>query len=92
MSEKDIHQLKTTILSGLNGNILKFGAYAGAVIGTIFIIQLIKKIIAIIVNFKMLKATLAFEFHLIGSLFISLTNYIIINNIDNGENQAIVEV
>ena len=34
MTENDIHQLKTTILSGFNDNILTFGAYAGTVIGT----------------------------------------------------------
>ena len=42
MTKTDIYQLKTAILSGLHENILKFGAYAGVLISTIFIMQLIK--------------------------------------------------
>ena len=92
MTEKDIHQLKVTILSGLkNENILKFGAYAWAVVDTIFIIQLIKQIIALIVNFKMLKAMLVLGFHLIGSLFTSLMDYLIRNNIHNVDNQVVAD-
>ena len=87
-----IYQLVTTMLSRLNENILKFGAYAGSVIGTIFIVQLIKQFIALFVNLKMLKATIGFRFHLVGSLFTSLTNYLIINDIYNEGNQEVAEV
>ena len=57
MTENHILELKTTILSGPNENILKFGSYAGAIIGTIFMIQIIKQIVALIVHFRMINAT-----------------------------------
>ena len=55
-------------------------------------IQLIKQIITLIVNFKMIKETLGFGIHLVGSLFTSLTNYLIRNNINMEENHMLADV
>ena len=87
MTKNEITQLKSTLLTGLEDKITKFGSYAGAIIGTIFIIQTIKQVISLIVNFKMLNTTLGFGFHLICSIFTSMTNYIIRNNLKSTEEQ-----
>ena len=85
MSEYDLKSLKNSILSGLNENILKFGSYVGAAVGIIFLIQLIKQVVAIVVNYHLLKTTLGKGFHLICSIFTSLTHYIIKNNFDKND-------
>ena len=85
MTKNEITQLKSTLLTGLEEKFSKFGSYAGAIIGTIFIIQIIKQVISLIVNFKMLNASLGTGFHLICSIFTSMTNYIIRNNLKNTE-------
>ena len=91
MTDNEIIQLKSTLLTGLQDKITKFGSYAGAIIGTIFIIQTIKQVISLIVNFKMLNATLGTGFHLIGSIFTSMTNYLIRNNLTGKEDEEMTQ-
>ena len=74
--------LKNNILSGIDENILRFGSYVGAAIGIIFLIQLIKQIVAIVVNYQLLKTTLGKGFHLICAIFTSLTHFVIKNNFE----------
>ena len=81
LSPEELTNLKNSFLKEAEEKLLKFGALMGAITGFILIIQIIRYLISVIINFKFLQATLGSGLHLLASLFTSLTNYVIRNNV-----------
>ena len=88
LSTEELSNLKDSFLQAAEEKILRFGSIMGAITGIILLIQIIKYMISVIINFNFLKATLGSGLHLLASLFTSLTNFVIRNNVQNAENIA----
>ena len=89
---EDLEKFKNTFMSQIQGKILLFGSYTGAILGGIMIIQIIKYLISTIINFQFLQTALGNGVHLFAAFLTSLTNYVARNNVENKEEDTQHEV
>ena len=85
LSAKELSNLKDSFLQEAEAKLLKFGSIMGCITGIILLIQIVKYLISVIINFQFLKASLGTGLHLLASLLTSLTNFVVRNNVRTPE-------
>ena len=90
-SDSDIQFLDDRIIKNLKDNFLLFGAYSGAFLGILAIIQLIKSCISIGFNVRLLHKAFGAGFHLLAAIFGTVTSYLIANKAPKPDNNTETE-